>query len=93
MPYTELLKWIEFFRRQPYGWREDYRAGVIAKSMGYKGSIEELFPSVKQLKASEEESQVPDKAVPKGLMYDLMMKSKYEKGSELPDWMKNGNKG
>ena len=75
MPYTELLKWISFFRSRPVGWREDQRTFLLLKSLGYKGGPEALFPTLKQIKQNKVENQQPDRAVPKGQFLEKMMKA------------------
>jgi hypothetical protein len=51
LDYDEVLDWFEFFRRRPYGWRDDNRAAVVAMSMaGSKIKPEDLFESLKILK-------------------------------------------
>lgn len=76
MPYEEYLKWITFFNKRPVGWREDKRAAMIIKAQGVKASEEELFPTLKIMRAAEESNQKPDQAVPKGVMLGLMSKAK-----------------
>lgn len=46
MPYIELLGWQSYLKRRPYGWREDYRAAVIASAQGAKLKTDEIFPSL-----------------------------------------------
>jgi hypothetical protein len=76
MPYTELQKWINFFEEKPIGWRDDYRAFLIMKSMGYKGKAEDVFGSIRQIKKIESDKKVNDRAVPKGNLLAKMMKAK-----------------
>lgn len=76
MPYTEMVKWIEFFKRRPPGWREDQRAYMLLRAQGVKEKAENLFPTLKMLAVSKEESQVPDRAVPQGKFLELMKKAK-----------------
>lgn len=88
MPYTELLKWSDFFSKQPYGWREDYRAGIIAKSMGMKEDIENIFPTIRMVKSASESAQKPDQAIPKGVMLSLMKRAKGAASEDKPEWIK-----
>lgn len=76
MPYDEYLKWINFFNKRPVGWREDRRTSMLMQAQGVKASAEEMFPSLKIMKAAEENSQVPDMAIPKGPILALMGKAK-----------------
>lgn len=83
MPYTELLKWVDFFNKRPVGWREDQRTYLILRSQGVKESAENLFPTLRKIKQVHEESQTPDRAVPKGKFLDMMMRAK---GGDGTDW-------
>ena len=48
---------MDYFQRQPVGWREDLRTYYIMSSMaGNKTKAEDIFPSIKQLKQAEEHS-------------------------------------
>lgn len=76
MPYTEMVKWISFFKRRPVGWREDQRTFMLLKAQGIKETSENLFPTLKMIAESSREKQVPDKAVPKGKFLELMLKAK-----------------
>ncbi|MDB4378619.1 hypothetical protein N9Z41_02495 [bacterium] len=88
MPYTELLKWVDFFNKRPIGWQEDQRTYLLLRSLGYKGSGESLFPSLLRLKQEHEKAQTPDKAVPKGKFLDMMMKAKNGDGFNWKSTMK-----
>lgn len=83
MPYTELLKWIEFFNTRPIGWREDQRTYLVLRSLGYKGSPESLFATLKKIKGNQVENQKPDRAVPKGAFLDKLLKAKNGDGSDF----------
>jgi len=76
MPYEELVKWVDFFKSRPVGWREDQRTFMLLKAQGVKSSAQELFPTLKFMKMYEENKQIPDQAVPKGKFLELMMKAK-----------------
>lgn len=84
MPYTELLKWISFFRKRPIGWREDHRTYMLLRAQGVKEKEENLFPSLKLIKVAEEEKQVPDQAVPKGKFLEMMLKAKGQQSDWTP---------
>ena len=81
MPYTEFVKWIAYFKQRPLGWREDQRTYMLLSAQGVKASPENIFPTLKLLKANEIESQVPDKALPKGQFLDKLRKAKGGDGS------------
>lgn len=81
MPYTEFIGWVEFFRKRPVGWREDQRTYMFLRTQGVKEPAEALFPTLKLIKQKEEESQVPDRAVPKGLFLEKLRKAKSEDDS------------
>ena len=81
MPYTEFVKWIEFFRRRPAGWRDDQRTYLLLRAQGVKEKAENIFPTLKMMAQHEESKQVPDKALPKGKMLEMMMKAKNGDGS------------
>lgn len=49
MPYDELCSWVRFFNKRPIGWREDYRAYMIMRAFGVKGSPAKIFDSLKPL--------------------------------------------
>jgi hypothetical protein len=85
MPQNELLGWAEYFKRRPYGWREDQRTAVLVQAQGYKGKPEDLFPTLKQLKDG-----VPAeiKALPKGKFLEMMMSAGGGDDSGwTPPWM------
>jgi hypothetical protein len=46
MPYDEFLGWIEYFKRRPVGWREDYRTYLLMRVQGAKQKPEQLFASL-----------------------------------------------
>jgi hypothetical protein len=57
MPYDELVGWFAYFKARPPEWRADNRAYVVAVSAsqgGLKKKPEELFDSIKGLKAYQE---------------------------------------
>lgn len=83
MPYDELIKWIEFFRRRPVGWRDDQRTYLLLRAQGLKEKAENIFPSLKLMAQGVEEKQIPDKAVPKGKFLEMMLKAKNGDGSHI----------
>ena len=76
MPYTELLKWVEFFNRRPVGWREDIRAYLFLKTQGVKESAEKVFPSISRIKQREDDAKGVDQPVIKGKILDMMLKAR-----------------
>jgi len=87
MPYTELLKWIEYFKRRPIGWRDDHRTYMLLRAQGLKEKPENVFASLKQIEKSRQEQQQNDKAVPKGKILELMLKAKNGDSSGWkPNW-------
>lgn len=73
MPQEELARWGQYFRRRPYGWREDTRAFLQLQAAGYKGQPESIFPSLKMMK-----DNIPQevKSLPKGKFLEMMMSAK-----------------
>lgn len=84
MPYEELLKWVEFFKIRPIGWREDHRAYLYLRTQGVTASAESIFPSLKQIKDSENSEKLPDQVIPKGKFLQRMIEAK--KGDKV-DWL------
>jgi len=78
MPYTEFVKWIEFFRKRPIGWREDQRTYMFLRTQGVKEPAEKLFTSLSLIKKQEIDSQTPDQAVPKGVFLEKIRQAKSE---------------
>ena len=80
MPQSELIGWGDYFRRRPYGWREDQRTAVLLQAQGYKGRPEDVFSSLKQLKES-----IPAeiKSLPKGKFLEMMLEAK---GGDTSNW-------
>jgi len=81
MPNDELMNWFYFFSKRPIGWREDQRTYLMLRTQGVKEKAEVIFPTLKQIYASNESSQKADRAVPKGKFLEMMMKSKNGDGS------------
>jgi len=85
MPYTELLKWVNFFKKRPVGFRDDQRTFLLLQAQGYKGRPSDLFDSFRSIK---ENTPVELKALPKGKFLDMMFASKGGDGSGwTPPWM------
>jgi len=76
MSYTELLKWVEFFRVRPHGWRDDQRAYMLLSAQGVKSKPENLFPSLRMIKEAEEKAIVPDQPVIKGQFLERLKRAK-----------------
>ena len=55
MPYEEVLKWGIYFKKRPFGWREDDRTAKIMMAFGVKAKPEQLFASLGQMKKAEAE--------------------------------------
>jgi hypothetical protein len=81
MPYTELLKWIEFFRSRPVGFKDDYRTYLLMRSFGYKGKMEDTFPTLRAVKQHREKHTTAGQALPKGKFLQMMMNAKNGDGS------------
>ena len=76
MPYTEFIKWVEYFKKRPVGWREDHRAYMLLRAQGVKETPENLFHTLRLIKQDEIESQVPDHAIPKGAFLEKLKSAK-----------------
>lgn len=72
MPYTELVKWVEYFKLRPVGWREDQRTYLTLRTQGVKANAEDIFPTLRLIKINEINSQKPDQAVPKGTFLEKL---------------------
>jgi hypothetical protein len=86
MPYTELLKWMEFFKKRPVGWRDDHRTYMLLKAQGLKEKPENVFASLRLIEQARIEKQENDKAMPKGKFLDMMLKAK---GGDSSGWKPN----
>jgi len=87
MPQSELSGWGHYFKKRPYGWREDQRTAMLLQVAGYKGKPEDLFGSLKQLK---EGVPAEIKALPKGKFLDMMLGAKGGDDSKWsPPWIDN----
>jgi hypothetical protein len=87
MPQEELMKWGDYFRKRPLGWREDQRTFLMLQAQGYKGDPGSVFASLKQLK-----DNIPAevKSLPKGKFLDMMITSAKKEGSDwTPFWVGN----
>lgn len=85
MPYTELLKWCNYFKKRPIGWREDQRTFLMLQAQGFKGKPEDVFATLKQMK---ENTPAELSALPKGKFLEMMMKSKDKDDSGwTPPWI------
>lgn len=81
------MKWGDYFRKRPVGWREDQRTFLLLQAQGYKGKPEDVFASLKQLK---ENIPAETKSLPKGKFLDMMMASAKREGSDwTPFWVEN----
>jgi len=84
MPYEELLKWVEFFKQRPIGWREDFRAYLFLRTQGVKKSAEEVFPTLKQINDHKESKRIPDQVTPTGKFLERMLQAKT---GDKVDWL------
>jgi len=86
MPYTELLGWAEFLKRRPPGYKEDMRTFMLLSSQGFKGSPEDIFPTIRAVKQHAESKQVDNRAIPKGVILENMLRASKGDGSNI-DWL------
>ena len=91
MPYDELLKWGDYFRKRPIGYREDQRAYMLLRAQGVKESAENLFPTLYLLKQQEIDNQKPDRAIPKGKFLEKLLKAKSGDGSSISNLLGGTN--
>lgn len=56
MPYDEFLKWIDYFEKRPFGWREDLRFAMIMQIAGDKRKPYEIYPSLVPIFKPKEEN-------------------------------------
>jgi len=54
-PNSEVMDWIEYFRRRPVGWREDHRTHYLLSAQGVKAKGHELFSSLYAIEKDKEE--------------------------------------
>lgn len=85
MPYTELLKWISFFRKRPIGWREDQRAYMLLAAQGVKEKPERLFPALAIIRDANR-PVAKEGAVPSGKFLENMLKAR---GGDSSGWKPN----
>lgn len=81
MPYTELLKWLEFFRRRPIGWREDHRTAMLMNAAGVKEQGHKMFQSLRVINERSEAERDAGNALPTGKFLQMMMSAKGGDGS------------
>jgi len=81
MPYTEFVKWVEYFKQRPIGWRDDQRTYMLLRTQGVKESAENVFPTLRLIKSNEVDSHIPDRAIPKGQFLDKLRKATKGDGS------------
>jgi len=85
MPQEELMKWGDYFRKRPLGWREDQRTFLLLQAQGYKGDPGSVFASLKQLK---DNIPAETKSLPKGKFLDMMISSAKKENSDwTPFWV------
>ena len=54
MPMDEWMRWFEYLRLRPVGWREDHRTYMIMSALGVKEKPDKIFSSLAQMKKAEE---------------------------------------
>jgi len=81
MPYLELLKWVDYFKKRPIGWREDHRTYMIMAAFGVKEKPEKLFRSLEIITQKDEET-----VLPKGQWLNKMVNSKDGDHEWKPFW-------
>lgn len=81
MPHTELLKWLEFFRRRPVGWRDDYRTSLLLNAAGVKEKGHNIFGSLKVIHDRTEAEKAKGNALPSGKFLEMMQKATGGDGS------------
>lgn len=93
MPYTELLKWVDYFNKRPVGYQEDNRTFLLMKSFGATGNPEDYFTSLKLIKENEEKlaTKQAGRVMPSGMFLQKMLKAKGGDGHSVPwEKLKNG---
>ena len=79
------MKWGDYFRKRPLGWREDQRTFLLLQAQGYKGDPGSVFASLKQLK---DNIPAETKSLPKGKFLDMMISSAKKENSDwTPFWV------
>jgi hypothetical protein len=54
-PNSEVMDWVEYFRRRPAGWREDHRTHYLLSAQGVKAKPHEIFSSLHAIEKDKEE--------------------------------------
>ena len=84
MSYYEYSGWLNYFQRQPPGWKEDLRTYYIMSSMaGSKSKPEDIFPSIAQLKDAELEQEKTLKSFKKSPFFSKMQIAYKDVGKEI----------
>jgi len=78
MPYDELIKWTQFFKKRPIGYQEDNRTFMLLKALGAKGNGEDYFTSLRLHKEAEENRKTANagKVLPTGKFLQMMKNAK-----------------
>ena len=76
MPHTEFLKWIEFFKRRPVGWRDDHRTALLMNAAGVKERGHQIFGSLKVINDRAEAEKAKGNALPSGKFLENMLRAK-----------------
>ena len=77
--YSELIKWHEYFRRRPIGWRDDDRAYKYLQTQGVKERPGRIFSSLGVMYGGDDDKSDEINSV-KGLkssfLYNKMLSAK-----------------
>jgi hypothetical protein len=90
MPYDELLKWTDYFRKRPANWDSDHRTYMLLRAWGAKGKPEEYFPSLRLIKIAEEgaKTEQAGKVAPSGRFLEMMKKARGGDKLDIKPWEK-----
>jgi len=93
MHYDELLEWMAYFEKRPFGWREDDRTYKIMASFGMKAKPEDVFESLRSLRAVREEEAGTGKMSMRNLKNSSMFRKMVSaKGGDKIDYDKDNDK-
>jgi hypothetical protein len=76
MTYDEFLKWIDYFDRRPFGWREDLRFAMIMQIAGDKRKPDQIYPSLAAIFKPIEREENPLKGIKGSKMFAGMLSAK-----------------
>lgn len=75
MPYEEFLGWQQFFEESPPTADDDYRASTLLRVLGFKGNINEVFPSLAAVSARASEGRTVASTLKSSFFFRLMQNS------------------